>query len=120
MCGRTKDIVIVNGRKYHPQDLEWAVDDLAGIRRGRVVAFGTSEPGRGDRVVMVVEPSGAGHADVADDDDSPAHQRRVRPVRGRGRLRAERHDRPDDERQGAAGGDEGIVRARRAMIFQQF
>jgi len=58
VCGRLKDIIIVNGRKYHPQDLEWAVDDLAGVRRGRVVAFGSSVPGRADRVVIVVEPSG--------------------------------------------------------------
>ncbi len=42
VCGRIKDTVIVNGRKHHPQDLEWAVDDLAGVRRDRVVAFGTS------------------------------------------------------------------------------
>ena len=42
VCGRVKDIIIVNGRKYHPQDLEWGVDDLAGVRRGRVVAFGTT------------------------------------------------------------------------------
>ena len=58
VCGRAKDIIIANGRKYHPQDLEWAVDDLAGVRRGRVVAFGTAGQGRADRVVMVVEPSG--------------------------------------------------------------
>ena len=58
VCGRLKDIIIVNGRKYHPQDLEWAVDDLAGVRRGRVVAFGSCVPGRADRVVIVVEPSG--------------------------------------------------------------
>ncbi len=58
ICGRAKDIIIVNGRKYHPQDLEWAVDDLAGVRRGRAVAFGAVEHGRPDRVVMVVEPSG--------------------------------------------------------------
>jgi fatty-acyl-CoA synthase len=58
VCGRAKDIIIANGRKYHPQDLEWAVDDLPGVRRGRVVAFGTSELGRADRVVIVVEPSG--------------------------------------------------------------
>ena len=39
VCGRTKDTVVVNGRKHHPQDLEWAVDDLAGRSprpRGRV------------------------------------------------------------------------------------
>ena len=58
VCGRPKDIIIVNGRKYHPQDLEWGVADLAGIRRGRVVAFGTVTQGRADRVVLVVEPSG--------------------------------------------------------------
>jgi fatty-acyl-CoA synthase len=58
VCGRAKDIIIVNGRKYHPQDLEWAVDSLSGVRRGRVVAFGTAAPGRADRVVIVVEPSG--------------------------------------------------------------
>lgn len=58
VCGRAKDIIIVNGRKYHPQDLEWAVDSLAGVRRGRVVAFGMTEVGRPDRVVIVVEPNG--------------------------------------------------------------
>jgi fatty-acyl-CoA synthase len=64
ICGRAKDIIIVNGRKYHPQDLEWAVDDLAGVRRGRVVAFGDTGPGRPDRVVVVVEPNGTVTADV--------------------------------------------------------
>ncbi|HEY7288020.1 MAG TPA: fatty acyl-AMP ligase [Vicinamibacterales bacterium] len=58
VCGRAKDVIIVHGRKYHPQDLEWAVDDLAGVRRGRVVAFGTTEAGRPDRVVIVAEPNG--------------------------------------------------------------
>src|SRR5262252_3820765 len=58
VCGRVKDLIIVNGRKYHPQDLEWGVADLAGIRRGRVVAFGTAAKGRPDRIVVVVEPSG--------------------------------------------------------------
>jgi fatty-acyl-CoA synthase len=58
VCGRAKDIIIVNGRKYHPQDLEWAVEDIAGVRRGRVVAFGLSEAGRADRVVIVLESRG--------------------------------------------------------------
>jgi fatty-acyl-CoA synthase len=58
VCGRVKDIIIVNGRKYHPHDLEWAVDDLAGVRRGRVAAFGVVNVGRPDRVVIVAEPSG--------------------------------------------------------------
>ena len=64
VCGRAKDIIIVNGRKYHPQDLEWAVDGIGGVRRGRVVAFGATESGHADRVVIVVEPSGTVSADV--------------------------------------------------------
>jgi len=64
VCGRVKDLVIVNGRKYHPQDLEWAVDALPGVRRGRVVAFATTEPGAADRVVIVAEPSGTVSGDV--------------------------------------------------------
>jgi fatty-acyl-CoA synthase len=64
VCGRAKDIIIVNGRKYHPQDLEWAVDGLAGVRRGRVVAFASTERGHADRVVIVVEPSGTVPAEV--------------------------------------------------------
>jgi acyl-CoA synthetase (AMP-forming)/AMP-acid ligase II len=58
VCGRAKDVIIVNGRKYHPQDLEWAVDSIPGVRRGRVVAFGVSEPGLPDRIVIVVESKG--------------------------------------------------------------
>jgi fatty-acyl-CoA synthase len=64
VCGRAKDLIIVNGRKYHPQDLEWAVDGMSGVRRGRVVAFGAAASGRADRVVIVVEPSGTVASDV--------------------------------------------------------
>src|SRR5207302_8919222 len=58
VCGRVKDLIIVNGRKYHPQELEWGVAELAGIRRGRVVAFGTGSGAGPDRTVVVAEPSG--------------------------------------------------------------
>ena len=63
VCGRVKDIIVINGRKFHPQDLEWGIDDLAGIKRGRVVAFGTAERGKPDRAIIVVEPSGTVPAD---------------------------------------------------------
>src|SRR6185503_16530452 len=68
VCGRAKDIIIANGRKYHPQDLEWAVDGLAGVRRGRVVAFGATVHGQADRVVIVAERSGTVAADVLTDE----------------------------------------------------
>jgi fatty-acyl-CoA synthase len=64
VCGRVKDIIIVNGRKYHPQDLEWGVEDLAGIRHGRIVAFGAPRHGGPDRVVIVAEPSGTETSDI--------------------------------------------------------
>ena len=63
VCGRIKDVIIVHGRKYHPQDLEWAVDDVNGVRRGRVVAFGIENDGA-TRVVIVVEPSGTTPGDL--------------------------------------------------------
>jgi len=66
VCGRVKDVIIVNGRKHHAQDLEWSIDDLAGIRRGRVAAFGMAERGS-ERAVIVVEPSGTVPADVLTD-----------------------------------------------------
>lgn len=78
VCGRIKDIIIVNGRKYHPQDLEWAIHDVEGVRRGRVVAFGASGPGVPDRVIVVVEPAGTVHLDAVTD----AVRRRISDVVG--------------------------------------
>jgi fatty-acyl-CoA synthase len=65
VCGRMKDLIIANGRKIHPQDLEWGVEELPGIRRGRTVAFGTAAAAGRDRVVIVVEPHGTNAADLA-------------------------------------------------------
>ncbi len=44
VCGRSKEIVIVNGRNYYPQDMEWEASKVAGVRRGNVVAFGARDP----------------------------------------------------------------------------
>ena len=63
VCGRSKDTIVVNARKHYAQDLEWAVADTSGLRRGRAVAFGASRAGQADRVVIVVEASGAVAAD---------------------------------------------------------
>ncbi|MEO7114029.1 MAG: acyl-CoA synthetase, partial [Polyangiaceae bacterium] len=40
ICGRVKDIIIIRGRNFYPQDIEWVVSELPGVRRGNVVAFG--------------------------------------------------------------------------------
>ena len=55
VCGRTKDLIIRQGRKYHPADLESAIADLPGIRPSGVVVFGISRLQDGDQVVAVLE-----------------------------------------------------------------
>jgi fatty-acyl-CoA synthase len=42
ICGRLKDIIIIRGRNFYPQDVEWTVSELPGVRRGNVVAFGVA------------------------------------------------------------------------------
>jgi fatty-acyl-CoA synthase len=51
VCGRVKDIVIIRGRNYYPNDVEWAVTELAVVRRGNVVAFGAEVDGEEQLVV---------------------------------------------------------------------
>jgi acyl-CoA synthetase (AMP-forming)/AMP-acid ligase II len=39
VTGRLKDVIIINGRNYYPQDIEWLVEREAWIRSGGVAAF---------------------------------------------------------------------------------
>jgi len=56
ICGRSKEVIIVNGRNYYPQDLEWEAGGVQGVRKGNVIAFGTMKPqGDRERVVLVFE-----------------------------------------------------------------
>ena len=57
VCGRIKDLIIVAGRNYYPSDIESVVSDVAGVRRGRAVAFGLSatEADNLERVVICAE-----------------------------------------------------------------
>jgi fatty-acyl-CoA synthase len=41
ICGRRKDLIIIRGGNHYPQDIEWVVGDLPGVRRGNVIAFST-------------------------------------------------------------------------------
>ena len=45
ICGRAKDLIIINGANHYPQDIEWVVGDLEGVRRGNVVAFSVMKNG---------------------------------------------------------------------------
>ena len=51
VCGRLKDMIIVRGRNFYPNDIEWVVSELPGVRRGNVVAFPTEVNGEEQLVV---------------------------------------------------------------------
>ena len=54
VTGRSKDLIIVNGRNYDPQCIEWLADDAPGVRAGSTAAF--SVPGTaGEELVVIVE-----------------------------------------------------------------
>jgi len=55
VTGRKKELIIVDGRNYYPQDIERAVHGLELVRPGSVVAFGT-QVGREEGVVVVAAP----------------------------------------------------------------
>jgi len=54
ICGRAKDVIIVNGKNYYPQDLEWAGSEVPGVRAGNVIAFPSYRQGLGREAVVVV------------------------------------------------------------------
>ncbi|MBN9166559.1 MAG: hypothetical protein BGO98_45295 [Myxococcales bacterium 68-20] len=54
ICGRLKDMIIVRGRNFYPNDLEWVVSELPSVRRGNVVAFGTVVDGE-EQLVIAAE-----------------------------------------------------------------
>jgi fatty-acyl-CoA synthase len=56
ICGRAKELIIVNGRNYYPQDLEWEASKVLGVRKGNVIAFGTMKPHNDrERVIIAFE-----------------------------------------------------------------
>jgi fatty-acyl-CoA synthase len=58
VCGRRKELIIVGGRNYFPQDIERVVNGVPGVRTGGVAAFAVTAPGHPDRAVVVVETRG--------------------------------------------------------------
>jgi fatty-acyl-CoA synthase len=58
ICGRLKDMIIVRGRNFYPNDIEWVVSELPGVRRGNVVAFGVDVNGE-EQLVVAAEGFGS-------------------------------------------------------------
>jgi fatty-acyl-CoA synthase len=51
ISGRLKDILIINGRNYYPQRIEWLIDELPGVRKGSAVVF--TRPGLSSEEIVV-------------------------------------------------------------------
>lgn len=56
ITGRIKDIIIRAGRHLYPQEIEAAIAEIKGIRKGCVAVFGSVDPRSGtERVVVLAE-----------------------------------------------------------------
>ena len=56
ITGRVKDLIIHGGRNIYPEELEQAVGDIRGIRKGRVAVFGSQDEEKGtERLVVMAE-----------------------------------------------------------------
>ncbi len=55
ISGRKKDILIIHGRNYYPQGIEWLAEEVPGVRKGNIVAF--SVPGATSEEIVIVAES---------------------------------------------------------------
>jgi fatty-acyl-CoA synthase len=65
ITGRIKDLIIVFGRNYAPEDVEWAAARVQGVRAGRAVAF-AKPAGHEGEFVVAVEARATERADALD------------------------------------------------------
>jgi len=55
IVGRSKDMIIINGRNHWPQDIEWAVEQLPGFKAGDIAAFAITTPGGEETPAVLVQ-----------------------------------------------------------------
>jgi acyl-CoA synthetase (AMP-forming)/AMP-acid ligase II len=57
IVGRLKDVMQIGGANYYPSDIESVLQDIPGVRPGRIVAIAIHKPSIGtDFLVIVAEP----------------------------------------------------------------
>jgi 1-acyl-sn-glycerol-3-phosphate acyltransferase len=65
ITGRVKDIIIRGGRNLYPQELEGAVGEVPGVRKGCVAVFGSPDPATGtERLVVMAETRERGEGEL--------------------------------------------------------
>ena len=72
VCGRRKDMLIVRGQNYYPQDIELIVEQASGVRKAGVVAVEV-ETAEGAEIVVLAEMATRGS-----DPDPPAISQAIR------------------------------------------
>ncbi|XXY47927.1 fatty acyl-AMP ligase [Sorangium sp. So ce269] len=55
LCGRSKDLIILGGKNYFPQDIERVASSVEGVRDGHCVAFSCLSASGAERAVVVAE-----------------------------------------------------------------
>jgi fatty-acyl-CoA synthase len=63
VCGRIKDLIIIRGANFYPQDIEWSVSEVPGVRRDNVVAFSVMQEGE-ERLVVSAEGNSGDAAEL--------------------------------------------------------
>jgi fatty-acyl-CoA synthase len=63
VCGRIKDLIIIRGANFHPQDIERVVADIPTLRRNNAVAFSVLDQGE-ERLVIAAEGNRADAAEL--------------------------------------------------------
>jgi acyl-CoA synthetase (AMP-forming)/AMP-acid ligase II len=58
VTGRSKDLIIIQGRNFYPNDIERSVGEIEGISVGRVVAFGLPDEATGTEQLIVLAEAG--------------------------------------------------------------
>jgi acyl-CoA synthetase (AMP-forming)/AMP-acid ligase II len=82
LYGRAKDVIILRGKKYAPQEIEAALADLSGIRRGCVAALGLPGADGGEEVLVVLAERVRDAPPSADGERASAIRRRVTGATG--------------------------------------
>jgi len=65
ICGRAKDLIILNGKNHYPQDIERVASTVEGIRDGQCVAFSRLDDAGAEQAVLVCESRRTGDAKQA-------------------------------------------------------
>ena len=75
IAGRAKDLIIIRGRNYAPQEMEELLLDVEGVRKGCTVAVSTMIEGEGEQLIILAEkdPRSKRPEEEVDRRDQPLH-----------------------------------------------